>query len=410
MKLIKLSSLILATLLIFGSVSAQETVKTEDQPDIKVEAQFRVIDVVVMDDDEHIEGLKKNNFKIKEGDQFREIVSIKEVNLLEDDTEDAKSFEEQVAAEEGKQSVQPNFYIFIIANIRHDKRTIERLQEGIEEFFDENFKPFDRGALFVATNRGIMKVVDFSSDKKILVDYTRKLFAKHQLIPNELSFTVKQLQMTLLDNLKMFMNELSRVQGRKNIFFVSSGMPFVTDMAKEKKLNPSTNEISQVEMSQVDQSLRKEINTYTDVIRKLGSVSNTTLHVLDAASRSNTRRRGTDDGFAEAYIASANTGDFARTDSFNRSQNQNFMVSQRLGLLTDIAAAGEGELYTTSLRSTGTLVDNLEEVYNLNLHYYRITYRVERTGGGDEFAPVQVEVTHDDAEDVYYKKYVRTVK
>lgn len=398
-------------------LDAQE--KTEDAPKITVKAQFRSIEVVVLnDDDEHMMDLKKNNFKVFENGIEREIVAIDEISFLEDEAKPQKksqlSFEEQIAADETREEADSNSYIFMIANIYRDSGNIEKLSEGILSFIDDNLKSYDKVSIWIINEDGIKKVLDFTSDKKRIQEIFKKLFSMPGILPGEFLFQSAQKNLLMIDNLTKFSDYLSKIPGRKSILFFSKGIPIVKDMVDYKTATAEITGQETNQFDQVDKKVLQDIQEYKDKLRIETSLANVTIYGFDTVTKSRKRSMLSDQGLTTSSDDSgSSTGSLVGIQDPTRSMFKSSAGDQsaRIGIVRDVVDAGEGELYLQTLARKSKLPDSLEEVHYINSHYYVITYRLGSEETSDkEIADVDVKVTAEDFDRAIFKKIVRAPK
>lgn len=398
-------------------ISGNQTETNTPNPAPTVNTGLKYLRVIVLnDDDEHISGLKKEQFKLSINGEDQRISSVKEINLLTGD-EDSRQYNQNLLKED------PVYHVIMIANIPQDARQVSKMKDGLLDFLSENENSGAPIGIFILTPSGITKLTDMTTDINVLNAEVINAFSR-KMFCNEMSFFMEDTKFALIKHLAEFALSLVNIPGSKDLIILSAGIPDTFGLNYyDTMTNPIVNSGSsdaEVQARKGSQSLdqqrleakaRKEFGDSLRGLSGLLSKSNIKIDFVDLSKTTRSSRAGLGLADSRSSISSGASSSNDASGFANTGDQYNFGVSLKvdtevkLRIARDLASAGGGEMFEKGLSSSGQLTDYLNQILYNNAHYYIIEFKpAVDTTSDEKIVDLNLEVKNDDAEKVIYNK------
>jgi len=415
---IKYLSISIITLLCAAFLgTAEQTETTPVNARIAGNPGSRYIEVIVLnDDDEHIPGLQKGEFKLSMNGIEQQIASISEVSLLKAG-EDSRQYDAAMLKD------NPLYHIILIANVPADNRQIIKMKEGLLDFLSENENTGAPMEIFIVNPGEIKKLTEMTADINALNAELVNAFSA-KMFCNEMSFFMEDTKFSLIKNLAEFAYSLGKIDGTKKIIFMSAGIPdtFGLDYfdiatnpimgSADSRENESQKKGQSLEQQRQEAKKRKE---FADLLRGLTAIlnrSNVKIDFVDLSKSTRSSRPG--EGLADSRSGSRTSSASTQYSgsSYSNAGDQYAYGAMmkvdsevKLRIARDLAAAGGGELFEKALSSSGKLKDYMNQILYINAHYYLIEFTPKVVSDSeDKMIEIKLEVDKDDVEKVIYNK------
>jgi VWFA-related protein len=377
----------------------------KSKPDYYVEVSLREIYVTVKDKDgRHIKDLKPSEFKLWEDGIEQKIVAVDKVDLKE-----TKKTNTGIEEKKTIETKPMRYFALVIGNVPDLDVQKEKSKEAIKNFINNNIGPSDNISLYVMNQSSLELIVPFNlipkDSKSAALKYlegenfggkgftsTRRGSLYRSMTLDDENYDDRYIRNMEFMNTAKFLESLCRgmqyINGKKDIILFSEGFFFDPDFSRDLMQKPDSEraeDMSRFAQAKMGPSSATLIARLMD-LKKAFVQYDLALQVIDLGTSTNSLV-----DVSEKHIAAA-AAQNSPTD-YERKRTQ---------MLQTISDSSGGSYYAYS-NTTNKLNRDLENVDYSTSFYYVVSYSSSEQNDPDDYLPIKIDVSRDNAV-LEYKK------
>lgn len=381
----------------------------KSKPDYYIQVSLREIYVIVKDKEgRHIKDLNPSEFKLWEDGIEQKIVAVDKVDLKESKASGAGIEEKKTL-----QTKPIRYFTLVIGNVPERDIQKEKSKEAIRNFINNNIGPSDSISLYVMNQSSLELVVPFSiiaqESKAAALRYlegenfggngytpTRRGSLSRSLALDDDRYDDRYLRNMEFLNTAKFLeslcNGMQYINGKKDIILFSEGFFFDPDFSKDMAVQPisaSAKDFRKFAQSKLGPSASTLVARLTD-LKKSFIKYDIALQVIDLGATTNALADVGERHYVDGVIA-------------NQDSPSDYEKKRTQALLT-ISESSGGNYYPYS-DTSNKLNRDLQDVDYSTSFYYIVSYSPGEQNDPDDYLPIKVEVSRDNAV-LDYKKAI----